>query len=317
MGKYKLILIGSFPPPVGGVSIHVKRLKENLEKSNLSYLVVDIKRDGLKTALKSVFKGNVVHLHTSSVYLKCCFSIFCLLVNKKLLLTYHGNLNRYGQLKNSLDKFSIKIAHVPIVLNRSSLEIATRINRKSVQISAFIPPSEIIELDNETIKKIKDLKSRCSVTFCTNAYNVSYDKSGGEIYQITALIELFNGMPERGLIISDPSGMYIKLIKEKDIHYSDNILFLSFIHDFNAIIRDTDCMIRFTSTDGDSLSVKEALFAGKPVIATNIVERPAAVTCIDNNMHALTAAVSSFKPHFVENYTENGFSELYRLYCEN
>jgi glycosyltransferase involved in cell wall biosynthesis len=317
MGSYKLILIGSFPPPVGGVTIHVKRLKECLEKSGLSCLFIDIRKEGIKNVLKSIFKGKIIHIHTSNVYMKFFFSIFCRLVNKKLLLTYHGNINRYGKLKNFVDRSSVRIVNVPIVLNQSSYNIAKQINRKTVLIPAFIPPAEIVDLDEDTENKVKQLKSVCDTVFCTNAYNVSYDKEGGEIYQITSLITLFNKHPDKGLIVSDPSGMYIKFVKENGIHYADNILFLSFIHDFNAVIRDTDCMIRFTTTDGDSLSVKEALFAGKPVIATNVVERPLSVITIGNSTDELESAVDAFKRHTVSAFTENGFGDLYQLYTKN
>jgi len=216
-----------------------------------------------------------------------------------------------------VDRLSIRIVNIPIVLNQSSYNIAKQINSRTVLIPAFIPPAAIIGLDEKTEKKVNQLKSTCDVVFCTNAYNVSYDKSGGEIYQITSLIKLFNELPDKGLIISDPSGMYIKYIEEKGLHYADNILFLSFVHDFNAIIGNSDCMIRFTTTDGDSLSVKEALYAGKPVIATNVVERPSLVTVIGNNTTELASAVVSFKPHAVSEFTENGFGDLYQLYVNN
>lgn len=35
--KQALLILGSLPPPIGGVTIHVKRLLEFLEKKSISY----------------------------------------------------------------------------------------------------------------------------------------------------------------------------------------------------------------------------------------------------------------------------------------
>ena len=60
----------------------------------------------------------------------------------------------------------------------------------------------------------------------------------------------------------------------------------------------SDALIRATTMDGDSLSVKEALYYGVPVFATDVVDRPSGVISfsdfkdlekkiisIDNNKH--------------------------------
>ena len=44
----------------------------------------------------------------------------------------------------------------------------------------------------------------------------------------------------------------------------------------------SDCLIRATTTDGDSLSVKEALYYKKKVIASNCVDRVPNVILYDN-----------------------------------
>jgi hypothetical protein len=95
---------------------------------------------------------------------------------------------------------------------------------------------------------------------------------------------------------------------------NDNILLLPFLHDFNAVLKETDSMIRYTTTDGDSISVKEALYAGKSVIATNVVDRPHDVILINNNIDDLKKAVTSFCPDNNNNLVENGFLGLLSVY---
>ena len=43
---------------------------------------------------------------------------------------------------------------------------------------------------------------------------------------------------------------------------------------FVKLIKYSDLVLRPTCTDGDALTVREALFLGKPVIASDIVSRP-------------------------------------------
>jgi glycosyltransferase involved in cell wall biosynthesis len=53
-----------------------------------------------------------------------------------------------------------------------------------------------------------------------------------------------------------------------------NVIFISYPHSYYELLKKVDVMIRATSTDGDSISVKEALYLGKKVICSNVVSRP-------------------------------------------
>src|SRR5690606_36931222 len=114
---------------------------------------------------------------------------------------------------------------------------------------------------------------RYKVLCCVNASYYSVDKNGEDIYMGEALINFFNKNTQYGLIFSDPTGYYTE-------HFytgQSNILMISSPHDFVNIIKLTDIFIRATLQDGDSLSIKEALFYEKKVIATNCVDRPQGV----------------------------------------
>lgn len=76
-------------------------------------------------------------------------------------------------------------------------------------------------------------------------------------------------------------------------------------------------MIRFTTTDGDSLSVKEALLAGKSVIATDVVDRPEQVILVNNDLDALENVIRRFSPVPNVSFKEDGFNDIYKIYCNN
>lgn len=309
-----ILVIGTLPPPIGGVTIHVQRLCDQLEKSEVSFQFIDFKRNTRREILKAFLKNKRIHLHSSNVHIQLLFAIFCLITTKKLILTYHGNIGRYGIIKNTFNHISIKMAKIPIVINKQSYHIAKKINKKTKLVSAFLPPVHIKPLDESMQKKILSLRENCRFLFCTNASNVNFDINKREIYQITNLVKLFNDLPDFGLIVSDPTGNYIDYLENNKILINPNILFISYEHDFNSVIKESNCMIRYTTTDGDSLSVKEALSAGKQVIATNVVDRPEQVILVNDDIIDLKNKVTDFSLNQGDSFDENGFDNLYEIY---
>lgn len=131
-----------------------------------------------------------------------------------------------------MDLLTIRLATIPVVLNEHSFKIAIKLNRNTVLGSAFIPPDLDKEIIEETLKqRIIKLKIKVDYLFSTNASNLSFDKTGQEIYGIFDLINLFSNLPQYGLIISDPSAAYEAALKEKKL-VSQKIYFyfLNHIH---------------------------------------------------------------------------------------
>lgn len=271
-----VLILGTQPLPIGGVTIHVERLLQFLSMHKVEFKFVDFKRTPTLKVVKSIFLAKRIHLHTSNVYFRFLLSFFGKLTRKRIDFTLHGNLGRYkSKIKNYLDLLTIRLVSIPVVLNEHSFKIAKKLNRNSVLGSAFIPPdlnTEIIEANLE--QTIIKLKKRTDYLFCTNAYNLSFDKEEQEIYGIFELIDLFTHLPQLGLIISDPSATYTITLEEKRISVSNNIILISEPHSFYKVIELSDATIRNTSTDGDSLSVKESLYLEKPTYCTDVVSRP-------------------------------------------
>lgn len=320
--EHYFTIVGKVPPPIGGVRIHVSRLIKFLKNEGFNFKFVPLSGRKIITSIVHLLRAKFIHLHTSNVWVRLCFSIFCLFIGKKLLITYHGNIGRFGRLLNLFDLISIKLAYLPIVLNMKSLNIAMSVNRNSRLISAFIPPSiddskESLAVD--FVAKLKNLK--CDFLFCTNAYGLTYDKLGQEIYGILSLVKIFNSRPNMGLVISDPSGSYFRHFKKNKTKLNQNIIVLDFPHSFIHVIKNTDCMIRSTTTDGDSISVREALYYGKPVIASDCVERPQG--CIlfhSGDFSELDLIIGKFTPSIKIERDEKdftGLTDLLTLYAAN
>jgi len=256
-------------------------------------------------------------MHCNSAYLLLLFSVICRITNTYSIITYHGNFKLYFSLKTLCEIVALFLSKTPIALNKKSYESMTKINSKSNLFSSFIPPIDEKLLDTKFINRIKKLSNNHSHIFCTNAYDFSLDQSNNEVYGIFQLIDFFNNS-KLGLIISDPSESYTKLIAKKSITLNNNIIILSGSHSFVEVIKKSDCLIRNTSTDGDSLSVKESLYLGKPVIATNAVQRPKGVTLIDYGsnsslQNAISLLIQS-NYEIIDSILEDGSIQMINIY---
>lgn len=268
----KTLIIGVTPPPIGGVSIHLSRLHHRLQRLNMNVLFWDYTKETLIAGIKKIVVANVVHTNFSNAIARCFFTIFLRLLNKKVIVTFHGKYS----FSNVFDLITLKALTYGLVLNDYSLNHAIQKvkNVKKIRlISAFIPPiGQEDEMSNEARVRLQLFRARYEYIACSNAHNYVLDSEGKDLYGIDFLLKVFVTLDRIGLIISDPSG---KLASQyKSYQGIDNILFISEPHSFVEIIKISNIVVRATTTDGDSLSVKEALYFGRRVIATDCVNRP-------------------------------------------
>ncbi|HEV7381204.1 MAG TPA: hypothetical protein VGN64_15510 [Dyadobacter sp.] len=274
MMKNKVLIIGKIPPPVGGVTVHVSRFIDQLNTLGYTdYVFLDLKRTSITGVIHAILSHPVIHLHTSNTYLQFLITLLTRFLNRKLIITFHGNMGRYGNFRDILTKLCCKYCTVPIVQNEYSYQKAINLNTRTILLSAYIQARIQTPLSPTTALLIEAFTYKYDYLFCTNASTLSFDRSELEIYGIGDLTDVFANLPKAGLIISDPSGRYIRYIGTKNA-LPPNICFISTPHDFLSILDYADCLIRNTTTDGDSISIHEALEKGVIVMATDCVSRP-------------------------------------------
>jgi glycosyltransferase involved in cell wall biosynthesis len=314
----KILIIGKVPPPIGGVSIHTSRLIEHLNLENIDYVFYNNNNFNLFSFLKVILFSKKAHIHLNNPFFLFSFVLICRLFNTYSLITIHGNIASYGKITTFFEKLAIRISNLPIVLNQRSYSIAIKINSNSKLMSAFIPPIITEILEDRLQLKIDSIKATADYIFCTNAHSLVYDKNGNEIYGIFPLINYFNHNPKIGLILSDPKGEYQNFFISNNSIVNDNIIILNKNHSFFEVIKQSDCFIRNTTTDGDSLSINEALYLGRKVIATSCVNRSEGVLVFgdktDLNLASAIDAALYCKIASSEKKPINAAFELVKLY---
>ncbi len=317
----KILIIGPLPKEgnVGGVTSHVERLLQYLDYTNFRYKLINTKKPKknqiliLLECLFNLFKYKIVHIHVSQNILRLGLILTSIFSRTKSILTIHGDLERGNIINNCFEKLSIKYAYIPVVVNKNSLHKAIEINPRSIYISAFIPPINNKPLEPEIYQLLNNVRKSNRIICSTNAFNITYDNQGNETYGINFLIEQFLKLKNYYLIISDPSGNYKKLFSETSI--PSNICFINYNHNYFELLKMVDILIRNTSTDGDSLSVREALSLGVTTLCSDVVERPEGCILFKyNDILSFNRAINYKQAKKKEIYIINSAKELVELY---
>ena len=301
--KAKIAIIGPYPPPYGGISVHIKRMKNYLDKSLVEYVVYSEGRIPKKiTNIKLIasyrkfvlqipfLKSNVLHFHSINFKIRMLLGWYKFL-GKKIILTIHGEslhdqLIRLNFMGHYLLLLSLKNLNKIICVNPRTKEelLDLGFNSKKIKvIPAFIPPNS----DETEVKQLPDffhkIKHKHKFLITANAFRISFYKNQ-DLYGIDLSIELMkrlvdNGYKDIGFIFVIPDiGDYGYLEKMQNLvkkyNLEDNFHFYTKPVAYPAVINMCDLFIRPTNTDGDALSIREAISLKRPAIASNICKRP-------------------------------------------
>jgi glycosyltransferase involved in cell wall biosynthesis len=270
----QLTIIGALPESsfIGGVSIHVRRLLQGLDAKGMSYEFADYKKMGvLKASLFILRHRGCVHLHVTNPILLLLFVVCCKLSLSRCIFTLHANYGRFAGIKNLSLLIALRLADVPVLINQQSYQLYKQINKHAHYIPAFIPPVSEPPLPEDIKQLIDECQERGVPIVSTNASKSAIDKEGNDIYGIKFLFDFFSAHNCFTLLVSDPQGAY----KNKLSGGFGNVVFIDQPHSYFELLKHIDIFVRNTSTDGDALSVKEALYLNKPVLCSDVVDRPA------------------------------------------
>lgn len=302
----KIALIGPYPPPYGGISIHIKRTKLFLKSRNISTTIYNesnytIKSDSIvainykKFIFKVPFiKADILHFHSSSKKVRMLLG-FYKIFGKNIILTLHGE-----RLKDQLDdsnyitrKLLIKslknlnkiICVNPKVVNELiSLGVAAN---KVSYLPAYIKPIED-EYDFKNIPEyVSDFINDTEFLISSNGAIRFYNSQ--DLYGLDMIIELMDKLKNNFKtvkLIFCVLDIQSQSEKEKRYYYSlqkrikrlnieDKILLYEVNNtEFYPILKKSKLFLRPTNTDGYGVSIAEALYYKVPSIASDVCKRP-------------------------------------------
>lgn len=329
MSKKKVVLIGTLPPPVGGVSVHLSRFMGRARGGRHDVSLIDIKKmqfveadrttEGVAVVLRAFASADVVHIHVSN-NIKLLLALISKCFLKKVIYTHHNNIVKNKYIFKLMCLFSDSV----IFVNEKCIPASVR-NEAGKEnwfvIPAFIFPVDIPRLPDWLYKKLQGFES----VFCFNASTRSMI-DGREVYGVDLVLEVFKSLISSGeikqfcFVFLDPSSSHRDQVK--NFLSSKGLCSDSFIYvdapdiSYSALLKASTISLRPTRTDGDSLSVRESIALGVPVIASDVVSRPNGSivfrTDSADDLKEKLVGTASVKQHAVE--ANDFFLQVLELY---
>lgn len=316
----KYYLIGTLPPPLGGVSVFVYRFKALLEAQGQPVQVVDFGRHtrlqrGVQL-LKFICdpRPAVFHLNNYDLYILLALALRPF-AGRYEFHDHSGRMVRsfrgirrwvFQRYLNRLERCTLVGEHI-----RGDYQAAGFRLPPNVQVqNAFLPPPPEDEARiwaSYTPETLAFIASHRPL-IVANAFQITFYQ-GVDLYGIDMCIELAAALkaeyPQAGLLfalaeVGDPAyfARLKQLIQEKGC--AENFHFMTGQKELWPLFKKADLMLRPTFADGFGISVAEALHFGCPAIASDVCERAEGTILFQNrnqtDLHAKVRQVLQKTP---------------------
>ncbi len=341
-----IINVGPYPPPIGGISIHIKRIKEFLEYNKINTIVWDY--SSISKNEKNVQKRNfllspflymlakdkdIIHYHIPGKLTKLYISIFnkLLFKKRKKMITIHGDC-RF--LTNTMPKLVVQMLNTfdaVICVKPDDKSYLQKIGVKTdiYEISPFIPPIYSPTQQISFPEEITQFLENHHPILTANASRIAFH-DGNDLYGIDMCISVCEQLkkehPKIGMLYSLPQindKKYFERMKQRihDKNLQDNFLFLTCPIELHTIISKSDIFLRPTNTDGDAVSLNEALYLKIPSIASDAVPRPKGTILFKNrdinDFHSsISQVLNDYKTYKnkIENVKIDSMEHILKIY---
>jgi glycogen synthase len=295
-------LVGSYPPPYGGVSVHLKALQRYLEAQGHACIVYNTGKNknapgrqvvnvgGLLSLVVELARARVglFHAHGGAEIYKKLLILFAFkkLLGRPYLITIHS-----GGFVKDVKRRSVIGLRLLVPLLRNAEKIICVSQAISDAVTGVGIPREqcqvipAFSIESQNGHRLPDdleafMTAHQPLLVCLG-YNFS-SYYGFEL-AIQAVTSISRKYPRIGLVImgGDLSGEDFRALEGRCAEESlGRILFTGDVEHRHVLSAIAGCTIflRPTYHDGDSVSVREALALGVPVIASSTERRPEGVT---------------------------------------
>ena len=295
----RVIQLGPWPPPFGGVQTHIVALRRRMEQRGIASEVVNttsampsgdvgVYYPRSAAALLAILyhrRPDVLHLHIGGNLSPRLIGLAAVCVHfpgSRSVLTFHSGGFPSQPAAQALTKRTLTAAifrgfdHI-VVVNDQQRELFLRLGCDPVRLHMILPypapdPTQVerAALDPSLLAF---LASHTPTVVSVGLLEPEYDMQ----FLIDRVGALRAAFGDAGLVIVGSGSLYHDLALAADLSpVAQHIRVTGDLpHDATLrVIRDAHVLARNTRYDGDAISIREALALGTPVVATNTGMRP-------------------------------------------
>lgn len=313
-----VLQLGPYPPPEGGISRNMLAIRDAVRRRGDTCSIVatsrsssfdgdpDVYHPGSAAALLALLRSlkfDILHLHIGGDVNKRVLGLAFAATffgRGKCILTLHSGAYPLTDVAKNASSRSIRgrifrrFERV-IAVNGSIADVFRRYGVDSQRISVIPPFSPKLPDPGVTVPAyiVEFSKNHSPLLLSVGGLEKDYDP----LFQIAAMKHILGEYPNGGLLLVGDGSMRpevedatAKSGYADAIYIAGNVEHGVVLH----LINDADVMLRTTLFDGDAISVREALFLGTPVIATENGMRPDGVHLIEiGDTEALLREINS------------------------
>lgn len=299
-----LALIGSYPPPYGGVSTHVSRLCTRLDQCGADYVLYNAGSAAeAGERVVSVYRRRRLWMlwYTLFGQERCVY-----LVSPRIASWLAGALmQRYrrktvavrlqwsaqieqlrGWMGRTLVRFALCNVSSIVCVNQELVEAVAGLGvaRRNIQLfPGFLPPTPA-DLDPQGVPdEAWEFCRAKSPVLVANGRVETY--KGHDLYGLDQLVALVARLkpdfPQIGLVVcfweystAAQARLNELLARAREHGIAENIFFNLKPSRMVPLLQRADVFLRPTMIDGDANSIREALYFGVPAVASDAVSRP-------------------------------------------
>ena len=340
-----VLQLGPYPPPHGGVQSNLVAIRNYLLRRGHRTGVINItrhkqpERDELyfpqgalaTMRLLATLPYRIIHLHVGGTYpprVMALSLICCWLPGRRAILTFHSGgfpsspEGRAARKWSALGFVFRQFDHVIAVNAEIAAMMKDKYGVRADRVSTIRPDSfDPAAMSSELPAKLREFyKAHGPVLLTVGLLEPEYDLG----LQIEAMADIRKRLPGAGLLIIGSGSLEAELrAKIAASPVAEHILLAGDVAHADTLraIQQATALLRTTLYDGDAVSVREALWMGTPVIASDNGMRPEGVRLIPKEnaaalkeeIYAVAAAgAGSERPE--PRVFERGLEQVYAIY---
>ena len=304
----KILLVGPYPPPHGGISVHLRNAHARLASAGTRCHVLNtaegVRWKTIASLMRYAWEGWTVHLHTNGhnpkSWVVALAGGVAARIGEEGTLTLHSGfvpefLHVSGPVKRRLARLVCALYSRVICVSPAIADAVASlgISRDKLEIRpAYIPA---VEESVSTPPHISAwMQRRTPLVSTTLSFRPEYgfellvdaiERLRSRHRQIGCLVMGDGEQRQAAAELLDRRGLTEAVFLAGDVGHALCI----------SLISQSDVFVRTTYQDGDAISVREALTAGVPVVASNVGTRPSGVALFEaGHLDGLLRALNAY-----------------------
>jgi len=329
----KILLVGPYPPPHGGVSVHVAEIERELISAGVPCKVLDSNRASHSSEFcaalgRYALQGWTIHLHTNGHNRKSwLLALACGLAGKLgggCVLTLHSGLA--PEYLSPAFRWRRKFAALVSSLYTRVICVNTAIRDTLVSLNVAAERLDVAPAYIGSLRPMASLDPALTLwmrhhqpLFSTALF---FRPEYGFDLLLNGIVRLRGQHPSLGCMVmgsGEQRAQAESLVRAAGL--GDHIRMLGDVDHETclSLISQSDVFLRTTLQDGDSISVREAIAQGVPVVASRVGTRPAGAILfqpgdVSDMLAGIQQAIDAGRPEFaaVQSGCMDRLMEVYR-----